>query len=631
MAAKIRDYSKLAKDILEAVGGEENVVSATRCATRLRIVLKRSKPEAKAAVSEMPGVITVVETGGQFQVVIGQHVGEVFEEFSSLVKLDTTNDVSENKGTIVNRVIATMSAVFAPFVYILAAAGILQGLLILINLLFPGFSGTGTYEVFSFISWAPFTFLPIFIAITAANHFKTNPYIAVAASAALVSPTWAEMAGRIAAGENITFLGMALSQTVYTSSVLPPLILVWLLSYLERFLNKRIHEIVRPLFVPFLCLIIMVPLTILVLGPLSTMGANGIANGYNFLAENAPIVAGAIIGGLWQVLVIFGVHWGITPMVLANFDLYGRDSFQAYQTIAVIAQIGAVLGVIIKAKSQETKKLGVSAGVTGLFGITEPAIYGVTLKFKKPFIFGSIAGAVGAMTASFFNPYYFAYAGLPGPLTIVNGISPEYPSSIWGILIGAAIAIILPIVLIQIFGFGENTVKKVVGEDPAEEQDQSETASTYENEEPIATPLRGQIVPLSQVSDEVFSSGAMGQGVAIEPLDNKLYAPFDGTVVMIALTKHAIGLRSNSGVELLAHIGLDTVKLDGKPFTLHVEDGAKIKKGDLLITFDKEAIQREGIKTTTPLIITNTHSYKEIIVENILDGIVGEKLLTVVK
>ncbi|TWT25424.1 beta-glucoside-specific PTS transporter subunit IIABC [Planomicrobium sp. CPCC 101110] len=630
MAAKVRDYSKLAKDILEAVGGEENIVSATRCATRLRIVLKRSKPEAKAAVSEMPGVITVVETGGQFQVVIGQHVGEVFEEFSSLVKLDTTADVTENKGTILNRVIATMSAVFAPFVYILAAAGILQGLLILINLLFPSFSGTGTYEVFSFISWAPFTFLPIFIAITAANHFKTNPYIAVAASAALVSPTWAEMAGRIAAGESITFFGLALSQTVYTSSVLPPLILVWILSYLERFLNKRIHEIVRPLFVPFLCLIIMVPLTILVLGPLSTMGANGIANGYNFLAENAPAVAGAIIGGLWQVLVIFGVHWGITPMVLANFDLYGRDSFQAYQTIAVIAQIGAVLGVIIKSKSQETRKLGVSAGVTGLFGITEPAIYGITLKFKKPFIFGSIAGAVGAVTASFFNPYYFAYAGLPGPLTIVNGIGPDSPMSIWGILIGSAIAIVLPIVLIQIFGFGENMAKKAGG-DTAEEQGQPETGTDYQNEEPIATPLRGQIVPLSQVSDEVFSSGAMGQGVAIEPLDNKLYAPFDGTVVMIALTKHAIGLRSNAGVELLVHIGLDTVKLDGKPFTLHVEDGAKIKKGDLLITFDREAIQKEGIQITTPLIVTNTHSYKEIIVENILDGIVGEKLLTVVK
>lgn len=404
MAGNVRDYPKLAKDILEAVGGEENIVGATRCATRLRLVLKRSNPKAKEEVSAMPGVVTVVENSGQFQVVIGQHVGEVYEEFSSLINLDTTNNTeAEHKGTILNRIIATMSAVFAPFVYILAAAGILQGLLIIISLLFDSFAESGTYQVFSFISWAPFTFLPIFIAITASKHFKTNMYIAVACCAALVSPTWAEIATQISEGSNISFIGIALTETTYTSSVLPPLFLVWILSYLERFLNKRINEVIKPLFVPFFSLVIMVPLTIVLIGPLSTMGANGIANGYNFLAENAPIVAGAIIGSLWQVIVIFGVHWGVTPMVLANFDLYGRDSFQAYQTIAVIAQVGAVLGVILKAKNQETRKVSISAGVTGVFGITEPAIYGVNLRFKKPFIFGCIGGGIGAITASFFN------------------------------------------------------------------------------------------------------------------------------------------------------------------------------------------------------------------------------------
>jgi len=632
MSGKVRDYSKLAKDILDAVGGEENVIGATRCATRLRLVLKRSNPKAKQAVAAMPGVITVVENSGQFQVVIGQHVGEVFDKFSGLVNLETTEEQGKSEGTILNRVIATMSAVFAPFIYILAAAGILQGSLIIINLFSAGFAETGTYQVLSFISWAPFTFLPIFIAMTAAKHFKTNVYIAVACCAALVSPTWAEMAAQISSGTSISFLGMPLSETVYTSSVLPPLFLVWFLSYLERFLNKRMNEIVRPLFVPLLCMVIMVPLTILVIGPLSTMGANGVANGYNFLAENVPALAGAIIGGLWQILVIFGVHWGVTPMVLANFDLYGRDSFQAYQTIAVIAQIGAVLGVILKAKSQEVRKVSVSAGVTGLFGITEPAIYGVTLRFKKPFIFGAISGAVGAIVASFFNPYYFAYAGLPGPLTIVNGINSDYPMSVWGILIGVAIAIILPVVLIQIFGFGEDKAKEAGSEDTVEQQGATQQPSNSEgSEEFVAAPLTGQVIPLSEVQDEVFSSGAMGPGVAIEPSDNKLYAPFDGTVVMVAPTKHAIGLRSKSGVELLVHIGLDTVKLEGKPFNLHVEDGQKFTKGDLLITFDKEFIQKEGIKVTTPLIITNAHSYKEVIIEKLKDSVLDQKLLTVIK
>ncbi|MEH7740353.1 beta-glucoside-specific PTS transporter subunit IIABC [Bacillus subtilis] len=618
MSGKVRDYTRLAKDILEAVGGEENVIGASRCATRLRLVLKRSNPKAKDIVKSMPGVITVVENSGQFQVVIGQHVGEVFEEFSKLVHIDLSGEQSENKGTMLNRIIATMSAVFAPFVYILAAAGILQGALIIINLLFAGFEKTGVYQVFSFISWAPFTFLPIFIAITASKHFKTNTYIAVACCAALVSPTWAEMAAQIADGKSISFLGIALSQTTYTSSVLPPLFLVWMLSYLERFLNKRMNEVVRPLFVPFLCMVIMVPLTIVLIGPVTTLGANGIANGYNFLAENVPALAGAIIGAFWQVIVIFGVHWGITPMVLANFDLYGRDSFQAYQTIAVIAQVGAVLGVILKARNKETRKVSVSAGITGLFGITEPAIYGVTLRFKKPFIFGCISGAVGAVVASFFHPYYFAYAGLPGPLTVVNGISKQYPTSIWGILIGAAIAVILPVVLIQIFGYGED-----IAAQPEKEQLQT-------NEETVYAPFSGKVIPLSNVPDEVFSSGAMGQGLAIEPSDSKLYAPFDGTVVMVAPTKHAIGLRSASGVELLAHIGLDTVTLDGTPFSLKVKEGDTVKKGEVLVEFDKAFIEEKGLTTITPVIITNSHAYQEILIEDLEESTLDQKLFTVV-
>ncbi|MEC0282843.1 beta-glucoside-specific PTS transporter subunit IIABC [Terribacillus saccharophilus] len=633
MAEKVRDYPKLAGDILKAVGGEENIVNATRCATRLRLVLKRSKPSAKQEVNSLPGVITVVENNGQFQVVIGQHVGEVYDEFAKLVNLDTSDtDEDAPKGSILNRVIATMSAVFAPFIYILAAAGILQGALILINLPFPSFEDTSTYQVISFISWAPFTFLPIFIAITASRHFKSNMYIAVAATAALVSPDWATMAASIGEGNSMNFLGLPLTETTYTSSVLPPLFLVWILSYLERFLNKRIHEVVRPIIVPLLSILIMVPLTLVVIGPITTLGANGIANGYNFLAEYAPWLAGAIIGAFWQVIVIFGVHWGITPLALANYDLYGRDSFQAYQTIAVIAQVGAVIGVILKAKSKEVKRIGTSAGITGLFGITEPAIYGVTLRFKKPFIIGCISGAVGAIVASFFNPFYFAYAGLPGPLTIVNGINSEYPMSIWGILIGVAIAIVLPIILIQIFGFGEDAAAQADSSVAADKKDAKAEASAAENnEEVVHAPLSGKLLALEQVPDEVFSSGAMGKGLAIEPNENKVYAPFDGTIVMLAPTKHAIGLRSMSGAEVLIHVGLDTVKLNGEPFTLHVKEGDRVKQGDVLSEFDSEAIEAAGVQTITPIIVTNPANYKEIIIDDTETTTQGNDLLTVVK
>ncbi len=665
MSGKVRDYPKLAHDILEAVGGEQNIAGATRCATRLRLVLKQNSAQAKETVSAMPGVITVVENGGQFQVVIGQHVGEVYDEFAKLVQLDASDDEPQPKGTVLNRIIATMSAVFAPFVYILAAAGIMQGLLIIANLLFPSFEQSGTYQVISFISWSPFTFLPIFIAITASKHFKTNTYIAVACCAALVSPTWAEMAAQIADGGTVNFLGIALTETTYTSSVLPPLFLVWILSYLERFLNKRIHEVIRPLFVPLLCLLVMVPLTIVLIGPVTTLGANGIANGYNFLAENAPALAGAIIGGFWQVIVIFGVHWGVTPMVLANFEQYGRDSFQAYQTIAVVAQIGAVLGVILKTRNQETRKIGISAGVTGLFGITEPAIYGVTLRFKKPMIFGCISGAIGAIVASFFNPYYFAYAGLPGPLTIVNSINADYPMSVWGILIGSAIAIVLPVILIQLFGYGvdEAKAKPSAGDASlANEQGQPVTgtaaapmASANEamsaisatadadsahrhvhgdslpDEESISAPLVGKIVPLTEVPDEAFSSGAMGQGIAIEPSDNKLYAPFDGTVATVAPTGHAIGLRSDTGVELFVHIGLDTVKLKGAPFQLNVKEGDTINKGDLLLQFDKALIQSNGMPTITPVLVTNSFDYKQIVVGDLENATTNADIMTVIR
>lgn len=633
MAEKVRDYPKLAGDILAAVGGEENIVNATRCATRLRIVLKRSKPSAKQEVSSLPGVITVVENSGQFQVVIGQHVGEVYDEFAKLVNLDTSeNDENKPKGSILNRIIATMSAVFAPFVYILAAAGILQGALILLKLAFPNFEETSTFGVLDFISWAPFTFLPIFIAITASKHFKTNTYIAVAAVAALVSPEWTAMADSIANGGSANFLGLPLTETTYTSSVLPPLFLVWILSYLERFLNKSINEVVRPIIVPLISILVMVPLTLVVIGPITTLGANGIASGYNFLAEYVPWLAGAIIGAFWQVIVIFGVHWGITPLALANYDLYGRDSFQAYQTIAVIAQVGAVIGVILKAKSKEVKRIGISAGTTGLFGITEPAIYGVTLRFKKPFIFGCISGAVGAIVASFFHPYYFAYAGLPGPLTIVNGINEDFPMSIWGILIGVVIAIVLPIILIQIFGFGEDTAEQAdssaeAGQGVAE----AEASAAANNEEVIHAPLTGKLLALEEVPDEVFRSGAMGKGLAIAPTDNKVYAPFDGNIVMLAPTKHAIGLRSKAGAEVLIHVGLDTVKLNGEPFTLHVKEGDSVKQGDVLSEFDAGAIEAAGVQTITPIIVTNPANYTEIIIDETETATQGDDLLTIVK
>ena len=609
MANSVRDYEKLAVDIIDAVGGKNNIIKASRCATRLRLVLKETTNEAKENVSNLTGVITVVESGGQFQVVIGTHVGKVFDKVASELNLDSNAIEDAPKASVLNRIIATMSAVFAPFIYILAAAGILQGCLILINMVNPSFSSTGTYEVLSFISWAPFTFLPIFIAITASKHFKCNTFIAVACCAALVSPTWAEIASRIADGESIKFLGISLAETTYTSSVLPPLFLVWILSYVERFVDKKLPEVIKSLFTPFICMIVMVPLTILVIGPLSDSLATGIANGYNALYNFAPAVAAAVIGGLWQIVVIFGVHWGVTPMCLANYDLYGMDTFQAFQTMAVIAQAGAVLGVFIKARNKKTKNMALSAGITGIFGITEPAIYGVNLRFKKPFICGCIAGAIGAVVGSFFNIAYYAYAGLPGLLTVVNAITPNNSKSIIGMLIGAAISFFGAIILVQVIGFGEKET---------EEKNENNDVNVNEGQpilnmgiKEIKSPISGKVIELEKVNDPVFSSGAMGKGVAIEPIDNKVYAPFDGVIEFIADTKHAIGLLSDDGVEVLIHVGMDTVKMNGKGFDVKTKVNSKVKAGDLLLEFDKSVIEKEGYSLITPIVITNADNYED--------------------
>ena len=609
--AKVRDYHKLALDIIDVVGGQKNIVNATRCATRLRLVLKETPEGAKEKVSALAGVITVVENNGQFQVVIGTHVGEVFDSVAEALHLDaSTQEVEQPKQSIVNRIIATMSAVFAPFVYILAAAGLLQGALILITMAVPSFAETGTYEILNFMSWTPFTFLPIFIAITASKHFKCNTYIAILCCCALVNQSWADIAVRIADGDVVRFLGVKLSETTYTSTVLPPLLLVWVLSYLEHFIEKKLPDAAKPLLTPLISFVIMVPATIMVIGPASAITANAIANGYNALVAFAPALAGAIIGGLWQVVVIFGVHWGITPVVLANFDMNGCDTFQAFQTIAVVAQVAAAFGVFIKSRNKEFKGVALSAGVTGIFGITEPTIYGVTLRLKKPFICGCAGGAIGAVVLSFFHSAYYAYAGLPGLLTIVNAISKDAPMSFIGEALACVIASVITIVAIQIVGF----------DDPVDEAEEKE-------EKEIESPLAGTVIPLSEVHDEVFASAMMGKGCAVIPEEGKVYAPFDGKVVGLLDSHHAVGMESTDGVEVLIHVGMDTVKLNGRCFTIHVEEGEQVKKGQLLLEFDIPGIKEAGYEVTTPIIITNSDEFND--VETKAEGkvTVGTKLL----
>jgi len=608
--ATIRDYNKLASDILQEVGGKENLTSFARCATRLRLVLNDTPADAKSRVQNLPGVIAVVESAGQFQVVIGTHVADVYSAFSALVGENHAGSVNKSKTRWLDAVIGTMSAVFAPIVYILAAAGILQGLLIVVGLIDADIKTTGTFAILNFMSWTPFAFLPVFIAITAARHFNCNPFIAVLCCCALINPEWSAMAGRIANGEVITFLFIPLAKTVYTSSVLPPLFLVWALSWLEKRVERLLPQVVSALFTPLICFVIIVPLTLIVIGPITTWAAMGIASGYNALFAAAPAVAAALIGGVWQIIVIFGVHWGITPVILANFDTQGYDSFQAYQTIAVIGQMAAVFGVFLKTRNRELKTTSLSAGVTAIFGITEPAIYGVTLRFKKPFICGCIGGAVGAVVASLFGSLYYAYAGLPGLLTLVNSISPDAPMSFIGELAGSATAIVLTIILVQFVGFDDPVANETLNDAPDTAPISTTSTAAAKTSLALNSPLSGDVIALEEVADEAFSQKVLGDGVAIRPHEGKVVAPCDARVETVIESRHAIGLACDNGAELLIHVGLNTVNLQGEHFRPLVKEGDVVKAGTPLLEFDKEAIERAGYDLTTPVLVINSDEFQ---------------------
>lgn len=594
---KNMENEKLADDIIQFVGGKENISNVQRCATRLRFVLKHTPENAMEEISKLPKVITVVEKGGQFQVVLGPQVGVIFDIVSDKLKLDNNfddNESQDEKKSLLNRIIGMMSAVFAPFIYVLAAAGLLQGLLIILTRCYPQFANTGTYEILNLTSWAPFTFLPILIAYTASKHFKCNQYVALAVCLPMVSESWTAIISRIANGESIRFLFANVSATTYTSTVLPPLILIGCLAYLERFLNKYIPEIVRSLLVPFICILLLVPLNFTVIGPITQYVSDLIAYGYTTLYNLVPWLAAGIVGFFWQVIVIFGIHWGIVPIVLANFSAYGCDSIQVFITMAIISQMAAAFGVAIKSKNKQLKTMALSAGITAVFGVTEPTIYGITLPRKKPFIIACIWAGIGSIVASLFHSMNYVYAGLPSLLTIVNSISSTNPSSFLGCIIGAGIAIVGTIASIVILGWKEK-----------EEENQTEENQTIS----VYSPLEGTVKRLEDVDDPTFSQGLLGKGIAILPNKGEVIAPFDAEVVSLFPTNHAIGLKASNGLEVLIHIGLETVKKEGEGFMAQVKQGDKVKKGDLLVKFDLETLKNE-FNMITPVVVTNSDDYE---------------------
>ena len=594
------DYHKTATELLKELGGNDYITNVTHCATRLRFILKDESIVNKDKVAKIPGVITTVQAGGQFQVVIGNHVKDAYEHMIKMVTIDeeAAKGTGNKKVGIVSRIIDVISAIFAPFLYTLAACGILQGILGVLVALNAIDTAGGTYQILNFISWTAFTFLPVLIAVTASKKFGDNTFIALVIACALVCPDYIAM---VNAAKPVYFLGMKVQLLSYTSSVIPIILSIWIASYVQKFFDKYLPIVIRNLFTPMFTIAIMVPLTLLAFGPIGNTIGGAIGGIYNTLYNLSPIVAGLVVGGLWEVLVIFGVHWGITPVTVGNYANLGYDTFTGLQASAVFSQAGATFGVFLKTKNKDMKGVSASAAITGLFGITEPAIYGVNLRLKKPMICGCIAGAVGGAIGGAFHAVSWSY-NMPGIATLPAYFKVDHLTPFIGLVISIVVAFVLGAVLTYIVGFEDEV------EDETKEIETSNETTTEANGEAtseFAAPVTGNVIPVNQVKDEAFASEAMGKGVGIEPENGKVYAPFDGNVDAVFPTGHLVGLSDGNGAEVLIHIGVDTVKLEGKGFTTYVSQGDKVKIGDLLVEFDVELLKKEGYDTTVMFITTD--------------------------
>lgn len=596
---------ELAQKILELSGGEKNITYVTHCATRLRLVVKSEAEVNLKAIDSLEGVLKAQHSGGQLQVVIGAKVNKIYDEFTKLGSFTNNNesDMPKVKKNPVNAFIETISGIFTPILPALVGCGMMKCLSSLMTSTGMVDPSTGFITVFNMIADCVFYFMPFFLAVSAARKFKTNEYLAIALAGCLLHPTILDAAGKIAETgiDKIDFLGLPILLVKYTSTVIPIILSVWLLSYVYKFVEKIVPDLLKVLLVPMITLLIMVPVQLIAIGPFGSYVGTWIAEGLNILFAKSGIVAGALLGFFRSILVMFGMHYSIMPMQIQQVAETGVTVLTASALAANLAQAGAAFGVFLKTRNKTMKAAAGSSSLTALFGITEPAIYGVTLRYKKPFFAGCLAAGLVSGFFGLVNANANAIA-LPGILSLSTYNADRYIY----IIIGVVAAFVLGCVFTLIAGVDDF----VMGEDKKVEAKEETVVS---NEGIIVkSPVEGTVKDLAEVNDNVFAEGLMGKGIAIEPKVGKVVAPFDGIVEAIFKTNHAIGLKSKDGAEVLIHIGLDTVNLEGNHFKSHIEKGQAIKAGDLLVEFDIDAIKKEGYDVITPVIITNSDNFKDV-------------------
>ncbi|WP_270743418.1 beta-glucoside-specific PTS transporter subunit IIABC [Streptococcus infantarius] len=632
-----KDYTELAQDIVSHVGGKDNIIKLVHCVTRLRFTLKDESKADDDYLKQRDGIVTVVKAGGQYQVVIGNHVPDVYDTVLKVAGIQGEGGIDVNEGDVpqgnlFDQFIALVSGLFQPILGALSAAGMIKGLVAILAAV--GVKETsGLYVILNAAGDGFFQFLPVILALTAAKRFKMEQFTALALSFALAYPN----IGASFANGNVDFLGLPVifPSSSYLQTVLPIILTVWVGSKIEKFFKKIIPDVVKVFVVPFFVILITVPLAYLAIGPVMNWASNLIGVIFTNIYGFSPIVFGILLGALWQVLVMFGLHWGLVPIAILDFSTKGWSTLLVASTAICFAQAGALLNIFLRTKEDKVKQLTIPAFISALFGVTEPAIYGITLPMRTPFIMTCVAGAIQGAFLGFFNTTAYTMGGM-GLFAIPSYFTPKHVpagantdvNNVWYFLIAILMSFVLGFVLTQLtkipYLYGGPDVKPVSGDKAAEP-----IAELKElKQEIIASPMIGQVVKLENVPDEVFASGAMGKGIAIDPADGTVVAPAAGEITLVFPTGHAIGMRTENGAEILIHVGMDTVSLAGKGFNTFVQVGDKVDAGQKLLEFDLATIREANLPVISPVIVTNSTEFEDVLTTQNARVNIGDYLLT---
>ncbi|MFP7476821.1 beta-glucoside-specific PTS transporter subunit IIABC [Terribacillus saccharophilus] len=602
------NHRKTAEEILQLVGGESNVQNVIHCMTRLRFNLYDNSKANRQALEQVDGVLGTNISGSQFQLIIGNEVPKVYKEIianSNLSESKSADGESKQKKNVISSIFDVISGVFTPILPAIAGAGMIKGIAALLVTFGWLQEASQTYQILTVIGDGAFYFLPILLAISAARKFGSNPYVAAAIGAAILHPTLTAM---FAEGGSISFVGLPVTIATYSSTVIPILLAIWIASYVEKWVDRITHASLKLIVVPSVTLLVVVPVTLITVGPLGAIAGNYLSAGTNFLFQNAGIIAMILLAGTFSLIIITGMHYALVPIMLNNIAVNGFDYMIPAMFLANFGQAGAAFAVAMRSKNKKFKSLSFTTALTATMGVTEPAMYGVNMRLKKPFVAALIGAAAGGVLYALTDVKAYIVAGMAGLPGLPTFVGPEFIFAILGLVL----AFVAAAVMTWIMGFedivapAEETTTEKKAVDTAEETDSEKTS------EVIASPLTGEVRPLAEVSDPTFAQEIIGKGTAIFPSKGEVVSPVDGEVVTLFATKHAIGLRSTNGAEVLIHVGIDTVKLNGEHFAAHIASGDKVQKGQKLVSFDMEAIQAAGYDIITPIIITNTAEYEDI-------------------